>query len=51
MQDTASLAPTRILIPGHADDPDGIFWPCLALLGQTVALLVLTYVALRRKEE
>jgi hypothetical protein len=36
--------------PGHAYDPDGIFWPCLALVGQTVVLLGLTYVALRKKE-
>jgi ABC-type multidrug transport system ATPase subunit len=36
--------------PGYAAEPDGITLPCLALLAQGAAVLVMTYVALVRKE-
>jgi len=36
--------------PGWTPDPDGIGRPCLALAAQAFALLVMTYIALRRKE-
>ncbi len=36
--------------PGYAPDADGIGLPCLALAGQALVLLAMTYVALRMKE-
>jgi ABC-type multidrug transport system ATPase subunit len=36
--------------PGYSPDGDGIAWPCLALAAQGAALLLLTYIVLRRRE-
>jgi len=44
----ASALPANF--PGHTDYPDGVGWPCLALLAQMTALLLLTAWFLRRKD-
>jgi ABC-type multidrug transport system ATPase subunit/pSer/pThr/pTyr-binding forkhead associated (FHA) protein len=36
--------------PGHVDYADGLGWPCLALVIQTIVMLAATAWALRRKE-